>query len=256
MEEFDIVYFLIFFIGASFGSFIFASSNRIAIGKDFIFTPSACDKCNTNLKPIHLIPIFSWIFLKGKCSFCGSKIDSKVLWFEIFCGIYFLVLFLVFGFSLEFLKLWIISTLFLMLAIIDLRLKAVPDYLLLVLAIISLIPISQNFVDILANFLIFCGSFFVLDFLVTFYIQNIKSRLTNNESLKNERALGEGDMIIAGAIGAILGLQFGIYAICLGAILAIIPSIFLIVKKNETQTPFIPFLAAGFLMILISKGLL
>lgn len=150
----------------------------------------------------------------------------------------------------------IISIIFLMLALIDIKLKAVPDYLLLFLAIISLIPMQANFFETLEIFLIFCGGFFLLDFIVTYYIQNIKAKITNNNDLLTQRALGEGDMIAAGAMGSILGLKFGILAICLSATLAIIPSIFLMLKKNEKEIAFIPFLALGFIFTLLIKGFL
>ncbi|MBD3830735.1 MAG: prepilin peptidase, partial [Arcobacter sp.] len=80
-----------------------------------------------------------------------------------------------------------------------------------------------------------------------FYIQNIKSKLLKDESLKTQVALGEGDIPIIAMIGVVLGSTGGILAIFLGAFFAIIPSIYSNLVKKDIQTPFIPYLVLGFL---------
>jgi len=101
--------------------------------------------------------------------------------------------------------------------------------------------------------LLFTGGFFILELTLTFYIQNIKSRLTKNKELETQRALGEGDMPIAGVIGGLLGLHLGVSAIFLAAILALVPAIYNLFSKKEIETAFIPFLSLGLFITLISK---
>ena len=89
------------------------------------------------------------------------------------------------------------------------------------------------------------------------YIQNIKYKLTKDETLRTQKALGEGDIPIVAVIGAVLGLQAGFIAIFLGALFAIIPSIYNLIFKKDIETPFIPYLSLGFFaeyIFLFSKG--
>jgi leader peptidase (prepilin peptidase)/N-methyltransferase len=60
-----------------------------------------------------------------------------------------------------------------------------------------------------------------------------------------KEAMGEGDIIVAGTMGALLGIKLSLFAIFLGALLAIIPSFYQRITNREFELPFIPFLAAG-----------
>jgi len=138
-----------------------------------------------------------------------------------------------------------------------LKYKAVPDYLLVFVFISALFAIEGDFIDAFKNGLIFAGAFIMLDFLLTFYIQNIKYKLTRNEELKEQKALGEGDIPIVFVIGMILGVKAGFTAIFLGALCAIIPSVYNLLFKKEIETPFIPYLSLGFFIefiFLVSEG--
>jgi leader peptidase (prepilin peptidase)/N-methyltransferase len=70
--------------------------------------------------------------------------------------------------------------------------------------------------------------------------------------LESQRALGEGDMPIAGVIGGLLGIHLGISAIFLAAMLALIPAVYGLIVKKEIETPFIPFLSLGMLITFIT----
>jgi len=93
------------------------------------------------------------------------------------------------------------------------------------------------------------GGFVLLELILTFYIQTIKAKITKNKDLENQRALGEGDIPIAGVIGGLLGIQLGVSAIFLAAILALFPAIYGLVRKQEIETPFIPFLSLGLFIV-------
>jgi len=147
--------------------------------------------------------------------------------------------------------------LLIVLSFIDFKYKAVPDYLLVFIFISALFAVNNDFVSAFTNGLIFAGAFIMLDFLLTFYIQNIKYKLTKNEDLKHQKALGEGDIPIVFVIGMILGIKAGFTAIFLGALSAIIPSLYNILFKKEIETPFIPYLSFGFFIefiFLLSEG--
>ena len=80
---------LLFIIGACLGSFFLVVGKRLPINEDVLFSRSRCDKCKKELKWYDLIPIFSYVFLKGKCRYCGEKISPLNLIVEIFMGLFF-----------------------------------------------------------------------------------------------------------------------------------------------------------------------
>src|SRR5574344_1808494 len=134
----------------------------------------------------------------------------------------------------------------LVLVIYDFKYKAVPDYLLLVALFLSFFISEYNFIESLKNAFFISGAFVLLNFIVTFYIQNIKSRFLKDESLKTKTALGEGDIPLIASIGVVLGLQATVFAIFLSAFIAIIHAIYLKFSKKENEIPFIPSLVVGF----------
>ncbi|WP_197503591.1 prepilin peptidase, partial [Candidatus Pseudothioglobus singularis] len=130
------------------------------------------------------------------------------------------------------------------LSFIDLKYRAVPDYLLIIVVVLAIL------VGEIINILLFTGGFVLLELAITFYIQNIKAKITQNKELENQRALGEGDMPIVGVIGGLLGVQLGITAIFLAAVLALLPAIYNLISFLEIETAFIPFLSLGLLVTL------
>jgi leader peptidase (prepilin peptidase)/N-methyltransferase len=77
---------LIFFFGAAVGSFVNVIVDRLYI-KSFIFGRSVCQSCSKKLSWYEMIPVLSYLFLKGRCKKCKTKIGAKHLWMEIFTGI-------------------------------------------------------------------------------------------------------------------------------------------------------------------------
>lgn len=92
-----IIYFLIFIMGTLFGSFFSLAIYRIPIKQSIIHGRSYCPKCNHKLSFIDLIPIFSYIFLGGKCRYCKEKIRARYIILETLSG----VVFLLFAISLK-----------------------------------------------------------------------------------------------------------------------------------------------------------
>ncbi len=93
-----LIYAIIFIIGSLFGSFFSLAIYRIPLGQDITHSRSYCPKCNHKLGFWDMIPIFSYIFLGGKCRYCREKIRIRYLLLEVFSGI----VFLLFALSLKF----------------------------------------------------------------------------------------------------------------------------------------------------------
>ncbi len=86
-----IIYFLIFIMGAFFGSFFSLAVYRIPIKQSIMHGRSYCPKCNHKLSFIDLIPVFSYIVLGGKCRYCKEKIRGRYIALEILSGLIFLL---------------------------------------------------------------------------------------------------------------------------------------------------------------------
>ncbi len=243
---------LIFTLGLVIGSFInmliFRIPNNISL---FNPTRSICPKCNAVIKWYENIPLLSFLFLKGRCSNCHTNISILYPIVELLSGFVTLLIFQKIGFDINLIFALIFFYTLILLSFIDLRYKEVPDYLLLILFIFSFFVSDLGFLNSLQYGLILAGGFAILNFLITFYIQNIKAKLLKNKELETQEALGEGDIPVIAAIGIILGLQNALAAIFLSAIFAIIPAIYNSFIKKDIEIPFIPFLALGLFCVYI-----
>lgn len=86
-----LIYIYIFFIGITFGSFFTLAVYRIPRGEDITHTRSYCPKCNHKLSFWDMIPVFSYIFLRGQCRYCKNKIRPRYFILELCSGIVFVL---------------------------------------------------------------------------------------------------------------------------------------------------------------------
>ncbi len=234
----------VFIVGLCFGSFFNVVILRLPL-KESLLSRSSCPICKTKLAWYHNIPIFSYVFLKGHCAFCNKKISVQYPIVELLTAGITLSLFLKLSFSYDFFVVCVLFYLLVILSFIDLKYHAVPDYLLLsILFLVFFVP-SLNLLEQLKSAFMLSGAVVLLVFVLNFYIQNIKSYLTQNEELRNQTALGEGDIPIIAVMAALLGIKGALVAIFLGSLFAIIPALYNKIVKKQHETPFIPFLSLG-----------
>lgn len=123
-----LVYFLIFMMGAFIGSFASLAVYRLPLKQDILYTHSYCPNCKEKLKTIDLIPIFSYLFLGGKCRACGEKIRPRYLILEICSGLITLLYVISTGFDIYHLNLnYLINLAFYIVFIVTLVLIAGID---------------------------------------------------------------------------------------------------------------------------------
>ena len=242
------LYTIVFIAGLIFGSFLNVLIHRLPLSIS-LFNPvsSFCPHCSYSIKWYENIPIVSYLLLKGQCSSCSERISMTYPIVELLTAGVTLLIFQKQPSNYEFFLLLGIFYTLIVLSFIDFKYQSVPSYLLIIVVIFTLLV-----GDTMAT-LMFMGGFVLLELVTTFYIQTIKARITDNPELENQRALGEGDIPIAGVIGGLLGVQLGVTAIFVAAILALIPAIYNLFGKKEIQTPFIPFLSLGLLIVYISE---
>lgn len=231
---------IMFFIvlGLVIGSFLNVVILRLPEGKSIAFPSSHCYSCKKSLKWYHNIPIFSWIFLGGRCGFCKAKISYQYPLIELLCGIIFALCFAKEGDIVLSILYGVIFSLLLALSLIDLRYKAVPDMLSVPTMVLAFFVHDPFFT--IEYGLMFAGGFALLRILVSFLIK--------------KEAMGEADIIIAAIIGAILGSPLGLVAIYLAAVISL-PA-FMIVRKKGFELPFIPFLVAGLVIAYFFDGVI
>lgn len=93
-------YAIIFIIGTLFGSFYTLAVYRIPKRQDIVHTHSYCPNCSHKLGLLDLFPIFSYIFLRGKCRYCKDKIRPRYLILEILSGLLFIIIAYLMGLSI------------------------------------------------------------------------------------------------------------------------------------------------------------
>lgn len=196
------ILFWIAIIGLCLGSFFNVVILRSLNGESIVFPASKCPQCGEKLKPWHNIPVFSYIFLRGKCAFCKNKISIQYPIIELVTMFLFILCYIKFGLTWQSLFLIIICSSMLIMSVTDLKEKLVDCNIAIALAIIGLLyhwfifnSITDSIYGLLAGILIFeiiarTGYLFV-----------------------KSRAMGEADTYIAGALGACFGLQGGLFSI-------------------------------------------
>ena len=218
---------LVTLFGLCIGSFLNVAIIRLPKNESINLPASHCPTCLHPLAWYHNVPLFSWIFLRGKCAFCRSHISFQYPLVELSSAFLYAFIYFHLANTLQALLIASVFALLLALSIIDLRYKAVPDALSLPALILSFCT-GDPLVS-LQNGLLFMGAFAFLRFFVS--------------ALAKKEVMGEADIIIAGIIGALLGIKLGLAAIYISAVIALI--VFMIIRKKGYELAFIPFLASG-----------
>ena len=241
----NILYLIIFFIlGLFMGSFYTVVGLRLPKHEKFINGRSHCDSCNHELSFLDMIPIISFIFLKGRCRYCKKKIDSLSTFMELFTGILFALSYFAFGFSYELaIALGIVSML-IIISVSDLTYYIIPDEVLIFFIGYFLIifglrnGIIYTFVNILSGLILFCIMYTIM--------------LIGNFLFKKE-SLGGGDIKLMFVIGLVLSPLLGLFVIFFGSLLALPISFLILWRKKTKLIPFGPFLLIAFLFIYFTK---
>jgi leader peptidase (prepilin peptidase)/N-methyltransferase len=232
--------YIIIVIGLIIGSFLNVGIYRIPKGKSISYPPSHCPKCEERLRSIDLIPVFSYIFNKGKCRYCGENISPRYPIVELMNGFIYMFLYLQFGLTMLFFKYAILSSLLIVISFIDLRYQLIPDRLnvsCLVVGIISTL-VYGNKTLILNNILglFIGGGLFLIIAVVT------------------RGAMGGGDIKLMGALGFCFGWTYILLISFVSFIIGAIISIFLLafkIKGRKDYIPFGPFISISALLAML-----
>ena len=251
--------FSIFFfcLGACVGSFLNVCIYRIPYGKSIIRPPSHC-VCGKAIAWYDNIPILSWFLLRGKARCCGKKFSFRYALIELITAFAFLYLWRAFECKMALVWMFFVSLL-IVISFIDYDTMELSDFLtiggmlagIILSAIVPQIhfgvyepenPIISSFRAIMISIVgILVGSG------VLYWIRLLSEYIFNRE------AIGEGDVVLIGCIGAFCGWQGALFSIFGGSIigaLILIPAIVVIklfgkVKGFKGEVPFGPWLSLG-----------
>lgn len=120
-----IVFFFLF--GSLIGSFLNVCITRIPADLSIVSPGSRCPKCGTPIKPYDNVPIFAWLWLRGKCRACGAPISIMYPTIELATALLFVGCYLEFGISQATVKWLFFTCILIILMITDLRVRLLPD---------------------------------------------------------------------------------------------------------------------------------
>lgn len=233
---------IMFIIGTFLGSFYNVVGFRVPIGQSIVFPSSHCPKCNHRLNFFELIPILSYILLKGKCSKCKEKISPFYPFFEFLTGLLFALAYLSFGLTINLIIPLVFISLLIIITVSDINYMIIPDSVLLVFGviIITLLYYLNGFSDTIES--IISGIF---AFVSMFILKKIGDFIFKKESM------GGGDIKLLFIFGMVLSYLPAMLSIFLGSFVGLPISLLLLKKHKDHIIPFGPFLAVGAVIILL-----
>lgn len=218
--------FIIFFMGNTIGSFLNVLAYRIPIKESIVKGRSHCTSCGKQILNRDLIPVLSWLFLRGKCRFCGEKISPRYMIIELICGLSYLGAFLVLGFTVRLAFAAVLFPTLIVLSLWDIDRKEIPytcSIIIAVLGLLSFLVRDMPWYEHLIGAVVVALPFAILCFL---------------------GAMGGGDVQLMAAAGLLLGWSV-VPAAMIGIILGAIVGIIIKVKTKLNIICFGPFLSLG-----------
>jgi leader peptidase (prepilin peptidase)/N-methyltransferase len=116
-----------FLFGIVIGSFLNVCITRIPEEVSIVSPGSRCPRCSTPIKPYDNVPVFAWLWLRGKCRACGAPISAMYPLVELATGLLFVGSYLQFGITQATVKWLFFICLIIILTVTDLRVRLLPD---------------------------------------------------------------------------------------------------------------------------------
>jgi leader peptidase (prepilin peptidase) / N-methyltransferase len=219
-----------FLFGIVLGSFLNVCITRIPEDISIVSPGSRCPKCGTGIKAYDNVPVFAWIWLRGKCRACGEPISVMYPLVELVTGLLFVAAFLEYGITQATVKWLFFTCLILVLTITDLRVRLLPDLVTWPgfaagLVFSAVVPpndgfgqglswrmahqhLQRNLAGLLEGILGAAFGSFLLWGLATAY-----------KMVRKREGMGMGDVKMMAMIGAFVGLRGTFWTILLGSLL-------------------------------------
>lgn len=231
MYFFLLIYFAV--LGLCFGSFFNVVGLRVPEKISIVRPRSACPGCNHQLTLFELIPVFSFLFQKGKCRNCKISISPIYPLFEILTGLLFSFSFYYFFFTKELIVALTLISLLIIITVSDIKYMIIPDKVLLFFSPVLLI--ERVFIQLDPWWDPILGT--VVGFGLLLLI-----------AIVSKGGMGGGDIKLFAVLGLVLGLKLMLLAFFLstlfGAVFGLIGILLARVERGKPM-PFGPYIALG-----------
>lgn len=234
---------MVFAYGIIIGSFLNVVIIRLPRGESLIKRASHCMTCGTKIRLIDLIPVFSWIFLRGKCHSCGEKISGRYPLVESLNGLLYVANFFVFGFNWNMVVMCLYTSVLIVVGFMDWDTLEID---LRVLAAILILTIPSHFLNDISIVERLIGAACIsLPFFLIGEISGIYYQKKTGEKI---RGIELGDTLLMVCGGLFLGWKGVVPAAFIGILLAAVFG--LVIKKvtGESKFAFGPYLCMGLLI--------
>lgn len=244
------------FLGLCLGSFATALAWRLPRDLPWVKARSVCTSCGHVLSALDLVPFFSWLFLRGKCRYCGNKIGWQYFAIETATMAFCLALCAKYGLTWAVLPIYLLPPVLAAAMDIDLRYKILPDILNIGVAVAALMAIfaqalsSDFFAPLLVQWLqtgllgalLYGGGSYALRQLFMW-------------RMKRE-ALGLGDVKLFGAIGLWFGTDADMFSVflLLTGITGVMIALVWRQGSGEREFPFGPAIIFAFVCVLLWRA--
>jgi leader peptidase (prepilin peptidase)/N-methyltransferase len=245
---------LVFAMGASVGSFLNVVADRTPAGRSLVRPRSYCPSCERPLSNIELVPILSYLWLRGRCRTCGVGIPPRTVLVEIVTALLFTAVYLRFGYSLQFVVMSAAVSLLIVVAVIDLEHGLILNRIVLPgLAILLILAPFWPQLEVSRTFL---GSSGMVASLASSVVAGGGAFLLFlGIALAYPNSMGRGDVKLAGLLGLLLGFP-GVLVALWGAVVSggLVAILLLALRKKgrKDAIPFGPFLSLGGIVVLLA----
>jgi leader peptidase (prepilin peptidase) / N-methyltransferase len=225
-------------LGLLLGSFLNVVGIRIPLKQSITHPPSHCPHCNHRLGPFDLVPVFSWLLLRGRCRYCKAPVSPIYMVGEAVTGLLFGLMAWQLGATLELIPALLLVSILVAITVSDLRYMLIPDRIvffgcgcaLFLRLFVHPLPL-WNYV---LAFLVGGGVLYAIAWL--------------SEVLLKKEGMGGGDIKLFGFIGLILGIKLTLLTLFTASVLGTFYGVMLILAgryRRDQPMPFGPFIAIG-----------
>jgi len=231
--------------GLTIGSFLNVIIYRLPRKIKFTKDRSICPNCSNQLKWYHNIPLFSYLFLKGRCGYCGQHISFRYPLVESINCLFYLYYYYRFDLTFDFIIFSILTSALIVIFFIDLDYQIIPDLItipgMIIAIAVSWLPNAIGLIPSLIGLLVGGGSLYLIALLGDF--------------LFKKESMGGGDIKLAAMLGAFLGWQKIIFIFMSSAVIGLVISVFMMIYskklRKERIVPFGPFIALAAVLAII-----
>ena len=230
-------------LGLVMGSALNCLALRLASGQRWSgASRSACPHCGHTLQPVDLVPLFSWLLLKGKCRYCKAPVSPRYPITEAALALIYVALVLKFGLSLQLLSALVFASCLFCLSLVDLDTQIIPDRFILIPIVVRLIElvITGGFRALLSPILtglVIAGAVLIISLIM--------------DKLLKKDTMGGGDIKLLFVIGLFLSVPECLLMVMLACVIGILMASLMMKVRPDTPFPFGPALSIAALISML-----